>query len=104
MADTQRARRRRSDRDRRHRLGEPCRNGEILEVLGTAEHEHYRVRWDDGHEASSTRAAMLSSSTVETLTTSLCSSTSLEEAYGPVNNPDVPALGHFASSTRCIPV
>ena len=34
-----------------HRLGEPGRKGEILEVLGTAEHEHYRVRWDDGREA-----------------------------------------------------
>ncbi len=34
-----------------HRLGEPRRKGEILEVFGTAEHEHYRVRWDDGREA-----------------------------------------------------
>jgi hypothetical protein len=34
-----------------HRLGEPSRTGEILEVLGTAEHEHYRVRWDDGRES-----------------------------------------------------
>jgi hypothetical protein len=33
-----------------HRLGGPSRTGEILEVLGTADHEHYRVRWDDGHE------------------------------------------------------
>ncbi|HXZ56798.1 MAG TPA: DUF1918 domain-containing protein [Gaiellaceae bacterium] len=34
-----------------HRLGESSRSGEILEVLGTAEHEHYRVRWEDGHES-----------------------------------------------------
>jgi hypothetical protein len=34
-----------------HHLGEPRRIGEILEVLGGAEHEHYRVRWDDGRES-----------------------------------------------------
>ncbi|MGZ4372375.1 MAG: DUF1918 domain-containing protein [Gaiellaceae bacterium] len=34
-----------------HRLGEPTRTGEILEVLGAAEHERYRVQWDDGHES-----------------------------------------------------
>lgn len=34
-----------------HRLGEPTRTGEILEVLGAPEHEHYRVQWDDGHES-----------------------------------------------------
>ena len=27
------------------------RIGEILERLGEAGHEHYRVRWDDGHES-----------------------------------------------------
>ena len=33
------------------RLGEkPC-TGEILEVLGEPAREHYRVRWDDGHES-----------------------------------------------------
>jgi hypothetical protein len=31
-----------------HRLGEPHRTGEILEVLRSADHEHYRVRWEDG--------------------------------------------------------
>jgi Domain of unknown function (DUF1918) len=25
--------------------------GEILEVLGSGEHEHYRVQWEDGHES-----------------------------------------------------
>lgn len=35
----------------RHRLGESHRIGEILEVLGTAERERYRVRWDDGRES-----------------------------------------------------
>jgi Domain of unknown function (DUF1918) len=34
-----------------HRLGESSRTGQILEVLGTPEHEHYRVQWEDGHES-----------------------------------------------------
>jgi hypothetical protein len=34
-----------------HRIGEARRVGEILEVLGGAGHEHYRVRWDDDHES-----------------------------------------------------
>lgn len=34
-----------------HRVGEVERKGEILEVLGTAEKHHFRVRWDDGHES-----------------------------------------------------
>lgn len=34
-----------------HRIGEARRIGEILERLGEAGHEHYRVRWDDGHES-----------------------------------------------------
>jgi hypothetical protein len=34
-----------------HRLGETARSGEILEVLGTSDRPHYRVRWDDGHES-----------------------------------------------------
>lgn len=33
------------------RLGEPPRLGEIVEVLGRRDQEHYRVRWDDGHES-----------------------------------------------------
>ena len=33
-----------------HRLGEKSRIGEILEVLGAAGHEHFRVRWEDGRE------------------------------------------------------
>jgi len=33
------------------RVGVPSRMGEILEVLGTGEHEHYRVRWDDERES-----------------------------------------------------
>lgn len=31
--------------------GTPARCGEVLEVIGTGEHERYRVRWDDGHES-----------------------------------------------------
>jgi hypothetical protein len=34
-----------------HRQGEASRFGEILEILGSDGHEHYRVRWDDGHES-----------------------------------------------------
>jgi Ala-tRNA(Pro) deacylase len=33
------------------RVGDPGRNGEILEVLGSEEHPHYVVRWEDGHES-----------------------------------------------------
>ena len=32
-------------------LGAARRSGEVLEVLGSDESEHYRVRWDDGHES-----------------------------------------------------
>jgi hypothetical protein len=31
------------DRSRRH--------GEVLDVLGVGDTEHYRVRWQDGHES-----------------------------------------------------
>ena len=34
-----------------HKIGETARAGEILEVLGAGEHEHYRVRWEDGQES-----------------------------------------------------
>ena len=27
------------------------RSGEVVEVIGQGESEHYRVRWDDGHES-----------------------------------------------------
>jgi Domain of unknown function (DUF1918) len=27
------------------------RHGEVLEVLGSGDEEHYRVRWDDGHDS-----------------------------------------------------
>lgn len=32
-------------------LGGPSRRGEIVEVIGEGERQHYRVRWDDGHES-----------------------------------------------------
>ncbi len=32
-----------------HRVGEPSRTGEILEVLGEPGHEHFNVRWEDEH-------------------------------------------------------
>ena len=31
------------------RVGQPLREGQILEVLGTGETTHYLVRWEDGH-------------------------------------------------------
>ena len=31
-------------------VGAPPRRGEILEVVHDDAGEHYRVRWDDGHE------------------------------------------------------
>jgi hypothetical protein len=34
-----------------HRVGEAERSAEILEVLGEAPNERYRVRWSDGHES-----------------------------------------------------
>jgi hypothetical protein len=34
-----------------HAVGDAPRNGEILEVLGESGHEHFRVRWEDGHES-----------------------------------------------------
>jgi hypothetical protein len=33
-----------------HRVGEAQQLAEILEVLGEPGHEHFRVRWEDGHE------------------------------------------------------
>ena len=33
-------------------VGQPRREGEVLEVVpGDGDSEHYRVRWDDGHES-----------------------------------------------------
>jgi hypothetical protein len=34
-----------------HAVGDAPRTGELVEVLGTSGHEHYRVRWEDGHES-----------------------------------------------------
>jgi len=31
--------------------GEPARRGQIVEILGEAGHEHYRVHWDEQHES-----------------------------------------------------
>lgn len=33
-----------------HKVGATRRRGEIVEVLGEGEHEHYRVRWEDESE------------------------------------------------------
>ena len=32
------------------KVGTMARHGDVVEVLGSASHPHYRVRWDDGHE------------------------------------------------------
>ncbi|MEX1009290.1 MAG: DUF1918 domain-containing protein [Acidimicrobiia bacterium] len=32
-------------------MGVPPRRGTVLEVRGEPGHEHYVVRWDDGHES-----------------------------------------------------
>lgn len=34
-----------------HSVGDAPRTAEILEVLGSPGHAHYRVRWEDGHES-----------------------------------------------------
>jgi [lysine-biosynthesis-protein LysW]--L-2-aminoadipate ligase len=34
-----------------HAVGDAPRLAEIVEVLGDAGHEHFRVRWEDGHES-----------------------------------------------------
>jgi Domain of unknown function (DUF1918) len=31
--------------------GQASRRGEIVELLGSEGHEHYRVRWDEKHES-----------------------------------------------------
>jgi Domain of unknown function (DUF1918) len=31
--------------------GQPARRGEVIEVLGAAGHQRYRVRWDAQHES-----------------------------------------------------
>ena len=33
------------------RVGDAGRTGEIVAVLGEEDHEHYRVRWEDGRES-----------------------------------------------------
>jgi hypothetical protein len=32
-------------------VSDPPRHGEIVAVIGTGDAEHFRVRWDDGHES-----------------------------------------------------
>jgi len=34
-----------------HKLGQVARTGAILEVIGEPGREHFRVRWEDGHES-----------------------------------------------------
>ena len=31
--------------------GGPPRRGEVVQILGAAGHEHYRVRWEEDHES-----------------------------------------------------
>ncbi len=39
------------------RLGQPEREGEVLEIKQDGMHVTYRIRWDDGHESLLTPAA-----------------------------------------------
>ena len=32
------------------RVGQPTREGEVLEVISPGPNVHYRIRWVDGHE------------------------------------------------------
>jgi hypothetical protein len=32
-------------------VGRQRRRGEVLEIRGDKDHEHYLVRWEDGHES-----------------------------------------------------
>jgi hypothetical protein len=32
-------------------VGQPRREGEVVEVIGIDDRTHYRVRWQDGHES-----------------------------------------------------
>ena len=34
-----------------HKVGTPARTGEVVAVLGTPGSEHFRIRWEDGHES-----------------------------------------------------
>lgn len=34
-----------------HSVGDAPRTAQILEVIGGEGHEHFRVRWEDGHES-----------------------------------------------------
>jgi hypothetical protein len=33
-----------------NKVGQARRSGQILDVVSAREGQHYRVRWDDGHE------------------------------------------------------
>ena len=33
------------------KVGQSRRSGEIIEVVVAGQSQHYRVRWDDGHES-----------------------------------------------------
>ena len=32
-------------------IGHPPRKGQVLEAIGDGDTQHYRVKWDDGHES-----------------------------------------------------
>ena len=33
------------------KVGQGRRSGQIIEVIGGGQNQHYRVHWDDGHES-----------------------------------------------------
>jgi Domain of unknown function (DUF1918) len=77
-----------------HRVGDQRRKGEILDVLGSPEHEHYRVRWEEGSETIFYPGA--SDATIEPRRADRGKTTSPKQRTADVNEPDSdePVLVH----------
>jgi Domain of unknown function (DUF1918) len=77
-----------------HHVGDQRRKGEILDVLGSPEHEHYRVRWEAGSETIFYPGA--SDATIEPRRADRGRKTSPQTRAADVNEPDSdePVLVH----------
>ena len=77
-----------------HRVGGQRRRGEILDVLGSPDHEHYRVRWEEGSETIFYPGA--SDATIEPRRADRGMKTSPKKRTADVNEPDSdePVLVH----------
>ena len=77
-----------------HRVGGQRRRGEILDVLGSPDHEHYRVRWEEGSETIFYPGA--SDATIEARRADRGGKTSLKKRTADVNesDSDEPVLVH----------